>query len=624
MKRLLLVVIVVACWSSCAAWTAGEAEAGSASRGRYLAERGKIVTPEEVHIDSYVAGVDYRYPKPTSSLLGVSLYSGNRQLSASGQEEVIQIGIQGRKGAYEDLIPMNLSFVIDHSGSMAAADKLDWVKDAFDIFIQRVRDIDYVSLVVFDDEARVVFPATRMSSEQKRKEFTRAVRSIRPEGSTNIRDGLLLGCLEVVKNLNQEYTNRVLFLSDGQDTCGNTSQSILEVVKQFSMHGVTISTIGVGTSFDLELMVEMAKIGSGSSRFISDREEMERTFGSELDRMVVPLAKNLEMALEFLVDVEVLDTWGYRNQRRGSIVYYSQPTFHHGDYETIMVHLRVLPQAVTGEADIARFAVRYEDVYGNTHQSGPHVLRATFVDGPSPVVGFSDGMVLRSGTMLRFAQNLKTIGELYYVHKNHGNVERALELSVGTKKELLNARLRLDNQGFDTELRMMDQYIGILGGELQLAEEEIARIVGDVEMAPAVPERSLGSHLGSLCAEIALDLQTKAGSRVALCAFAGNGDAVGQVTNLVSSMVSAEIARKGAVVLVEDRDLAAAFHSRGFSPSDMTDTLNAVAVGNAVAADYVVTGVVIETENTYVIFSRLLNVGNREVESAAQAIVAKS
>ena len=188
----------------------------------------------------------------------------------------------------------------------------------------------------------------------------------------------------------------------------------------------------------------------------------------------------------------------------------------------------------------------------------------------------------------------------------------------------MNARLRLDNQGFDTELRMMDQYIGILGGELQLAEEEIARIAGDVEMAPAAPERSLRRHLGSLCAEIALDLQTKAGSRVALCAFTGQGDGVGEVANLVSGMVSAEIAREETVVLVEDRDLAAAFHDRGFSRSDMTDTLNAVAVGNAVAADYIVTGVVIETENTYVIFSRLLNVGNREVESAAQAIVAKS
>ena len=76
---------------------------------------------------------------------------------------------------------MNLVFVIDHSGSMADADKLDWVKDSFDIFIERVRDVDYVSLVIFDDRASVVFPATRMDSREVRMRFKRAVHSI-PSG----------------------------------------------------------------------------------------------------------------------------------------------------------------------------------------------------------------------------------------------------------------------------------------------------------------------------------------------------------------------------------------------------------------------------------------------------------
>ncbi|UCG00052.1 MAG: VWA domain-containing protein [Spirochaetaceae bacterium] len=110
---------------------------------------------------------------------------------------------------------MNLAFVIDHSGSMADADKLNWVKDAFNIFIEQVRSVDYVSLVIFDNQAEVVYPAAKMDSNEKRLRFKQTVHSIRPAGSTNILDGLQLGCLEVLKNLNREYTNRVLFLSDG-------------------------------------------------------------------------------------------------------------------------------------------------------------------------------------------------------------------------------------------------------------------------------------------------------------------------------------------------------------------------------------------------------------------------
>lgn len=215
MKRLFYIFLALVCLYPCLALAASAKEGASEERSSYLAERGNIVPPDEIYIDSYIASVDYRYPIPSSSVFGVSMYSGHRQLSMEGQEEVIQIGIQAGKSDFEDLTPMNLAFVIDHSGSMADTDKLDWVKDAFDIFIERVRDVDYVSLVIFDDTAQVVFPATRMNSIEKRMQFKRAAHAIRPDGMTNIRSGLMLGCLEVMKNFNWEYTNRVMFLSDG-------------------------------------------------------------------------------------------------------------------------------------------------------------------------------------------------------------------------------------------------------------------------------------------------------------------------------------------------------------------------------------------------------------------------
>jgi Ca-activated chloride channel family protein len=145
----------------------GESEAAaSATRGRYLAGWGVIVPPEEVYIDSFVAHIDYNYPYPENTV-GVYLYSGHRQISTSGQEEVLQIGIQARDLPFEDLKPLNLAFVIDKSGSMADRYKMDYVKKSFDIFIDNVREKDFVALVVFDDRARVIFPSTRMNGNEK-------------------------------------------------------------------------------------------------------------------------------------------------------------------------------------------------------------------------------------------------------------------------------------------------------------------------------------------------------------------------------------------------------------------------------------------------------------------------
>ncbi len=323
---------------------------------------------------------------------------------------MIQIGIHGRKLAFENLPPLNLAFVIDKSGSMNAADKMGWVKDAFGIFIDRVRDIDFVSLVVFDSSARVVFPSTQMKSRDRRLAFKQAVDSVQAGGGTNLAAGLELGYQQVLANFRSEYTNRVLFLTDGVGESGG----ILEMAEAYREMGINISTIGVGTDFDLDLMVELSKRGGGSSRFISDREEMEETFGSELDRMVVPVARNLEMTLEFLQPVEILGTWGYSNRIAGDAIYYAQETLHHRDYETILAQVRVLPGVTQGSHSLIRFTIDYEDLAGNSHRSGPYTLEVEFVESEHPLAGFSSGIVLQSGTMLRFAQRLQTIGELYY------------------------------------------------------------------------------------------------------------------------------------------------------------------------------------------------------------------
>jgi Ca-activated chloride channel family protein len=389
--RVGLVSVVVFWCVTQALWPAGEAEsASSASRGKYLAGRGVIVPPEEVITDSYVAYVDYRYPQPQEAL-GVTLYSGHRQVAVSGQEEIIQIGIQGRKTAFADLPPLNLAFVVDKSGSMAEADKLEWVKEAFGIFVDKLRDIDYLALVVFDDKARVVYPSTRLSTQERRQRCRTALHGIEAGGGSDLSDGLRLGCEQVLANYRPEYTNRVLFLTDG----GGASAGILQLADSYRQRGVSVSTIGVGLNFDVNLMVELGRRGGGSSRFISGREEMQRIFGDELERMAVPVARDLQMTLQLGEGVELLDTWGYGNRLLSGGVGYSQPALHRGDYETILARVRIPPGNHPGPLELARVTVEYQDLTGRRLSCGPFTLTVQRVGNELPVFGISDAMVLR-------------------------------------------------------------------------------------------------------------------------------------------------------------------------------------------------------------------------------------
>ena len=79
------IVVLAATAVTFTSWGGGASEgaASSSGRGKYLAGQGIIIPPDEVIVDSYIASIDYRYPEPEQDL-GVTLYSGHRQISSGG------------------------------------------------------------------------------------------------------------------------------------------------------------------------------------------------------------------------------------------------------------------------------------------------------------------------------------------------------------------------------------------------------------------------------------------------------------------------------------------------------------------------------------------------------------
>jgi TolB-like protein len=321
--------------------------------------------------------------------------------------------------------------------------------------------------------------------------------------------------------------------------------------------------------------------------------------------------------------VGILDTWGYGNSRTENGVRYFLPTLHHGDYETILVHVNVPPGQDTGTVDLARFSIRYEDVNGNVRMSGPHILRADFVDAEYPVTGFTDGKILHSGTMLHFAQNLQTVGDLYYDDRNEESLDEALDRTMEMKKELLNAQMRVGDDVFEDEIEILDCYIDILGQELYMQEERIGERFGGGEIAPPIPDRSSQESMKNLCREIVLDLQSKRRGVIAVCDFTAQGKAGGSIPSMLTEMALEHISRVDTVTLIGRDELYNLLGDEGLLPGSLSDTVHAREVGRLLGADYVMTGNVIETTNTLVIFSRLLNVGSGKVESSAQVIIGK-
>ncbi len=213
--------------------------------------------------------------------------------------------------------PMNLVVVVDHSGSMSQDMRLEKVKVGLHTLVDNLRDEDRISLISFDDVTTIDAPFT---DTLNRPNLHARIDALTPRGGTNIYDGLKDGFELLGEYPVNERQNRVIFMSDGQATVGITSQpEIFAMAKQRIMRGIGLTTIGVGQSFDVELMRGLAENGAGNYYFMEDGSAASEVFTEELDYFMSPLA------LDIKIEANAGSGWTF-SEVVGSRLWSAQPT----------------------------------------------------------------------------------------------------------------------------------------------------------------------------------------------------------------------------------------------------------------------------------------------------------
>jgi Ca-activated chloride channel family protein len=451
---------------------------------------------------------------------------------------------------------------------------------------------------------------------------------------------------------------------------------IYQLAETYREMGISISTLGVGVGFDLELMRQLAEEGGGSSRFLSSREEMLKTFDTEFERMAVEVARDLEMTLEFATGVEVLETWGYQHRIQRNRVTYRLSALHLGDYETILVRYRLPPQPQTArEALLATFRVQARDNFGKLLRPPEERMNITLTNDAA-TDSIASGMVLHSGTMMRFAESLKEIGALYYAGQDDltalsqqpanrrgqpsaadqqrtdelraaflTRLETALSMTRDRSAELENARLRLDDTAvFSDELEILARYDGILskellanGGIVHEPPQRIAQTTNAPPVVPATPTANtapislapntppvppemaaLQTGLSSLFQEISLSFPANETPIVAIAPFAMRDGTEPPLLAYLNESAIVALSGTPRLTLVERSRLDAIRIEQNLQTASILDTDSAIAVGKLLGARYMITGQVIPMTSRVIVFGRVIQVETGEIISAAQ------
>lgn len=233
--------------------------------------------------------------------------------------------------------PLNVSVVIDKSGSMAEKNKLDFVKKAVEHIIDELENDDYVSIVTYDDNVSVVLESGRIEDKSSIK---RIVSNIQSGGFTNLSGGMLKGFSQVESTYRRGYVNRVLLLSDGIANRGVSDRSAIGdlVREQSRKYGITISTFGVGNDFNENLMADIADYGKGNYYYIKESEEIPRIFASELKGVRYLTGQDSKIRVKFPSDyLTVSKVYGYPYEIFGDEIVIDLKDVFAGQNKTVLI-----------------------------------------------------------------------------------------------------------------------------------------------------------------------------------------------------------------------------------------------------------------------------------------------
>ena len=191
--------------------------------------------------------------------------------------------------------PLNLSLVIDRSGSMSGH-PLEMARQAAQAGIRLLEPHDRVSVVIFDDEVETLIPSQQVTDKEK---LCREIERITSGGSTALHAGWLDGATQVAQHPDERALNRVLLLSDGQANVGKIRvNEIVPDVRGLTARQVSTSTMGLGRDYDEDLLRGMAEAGDGNFEHIEHSSQLPGFFESEFHGMSRTTGHTVSLGIE--------------------------------------------------------------------------------------------------------------------------------------------------------------------------------------------------------------------------------------------------------------------------------------------------------------------------------------
>jgi Ca-activated chloride channel family protein len=272
--------------------------------------------------------------------------------------------------------PINLSLVLDRSGSMAG-DKLENAKEAAIAALRRLAEQDLFSLVIYSTNVETVIPAQAVDDIA---DLERRIRAIGSGGRTNLFGGVNQGAREIRKNLSDKrYTPRIILLSDGLANVGpNSAAELGRLGAALVKEGVSVTTVGVGNDYNEDLMTELSQRSDGNTYFVETSRDLPRIFGAELGDVLNVVARKVTIEIDCPEGIRPIRIIGRDGRLRGQRAEVAMNQLYGGQSKYVLLEVEVPATAASRTREVAQAHCTYESALDNRTQESKGAATARF------------------------------------------------------------------------------------------------------------------------------------------------------------------------------------------------------------------------------------------------------
>ena len=285
-------------------------------------------------------------------------------LEEGKQTVYVKVGLTGFELKEQaDRTPVNLSVVLDRSGSMGGS-KIEQAKEAAIFALDRLGKNDILSIVVYDDRIDVLLPATKLTDKEAVRKL---IRQIDARGSTALYGGVQKGAEELRKFLDKNRVNRIVLLSDGLANVGpDTPAALEELGKGLAGENISVSTMGLGLGYNEDLMLRLAKSGEGNHYFIENSGDLAGFFDCEFESAMMVVAQDADFKVRFGDGIRPVRALNRQVDIEGQSATFSIPQIYADHEKYVIFEVEVKPHSGAKEQQVASAEVSYTNIVTKT------------------------------------------------------------------------------------------------------------------------------------------------------------------------------------------------------------------------------------------------------------------